>query len=228
MPTLNPTNRPTLRPSGKPTLAPTNPPSQRPSRKPTLRPTNKPTPAPSRRPTLRPTRSPTFAPTASPVLELSTIRINCGSSNTYVDPVSKNVWSNDTFFNNGHTYAVSSNVEILNTTIDTIFHTERYFNANSNNGYIIPVNPGSYIVRLYFAEIYVTKANVRVFDVYLQNTLIKSNFDIFSETGGMYRAMIVSSNVVIHSSTTDPTVQIMFKKTKENPKISGIEIIPNP
>jgi hypothetical protein len=74
-------------------------------------------------------------------------------------------------------------------------------------------------VRLYFAEIYFTAPNTRVFDIVIEGQTKLANFDIFSEVGknvGLMKSYIV---------TSDGNLDVDFKKVKQSPKINGIEII---
>ncbi len=89
-------------------------------------------------------------------------------------------------------------------------------------GFAVPVTNGAYQVRLHFAELNKTAANQRTFDVRLENTAVLSNFDIWSQAGGIDRAITRQFNV----NVTDGTMTIDFIRRIENAKISAIEIIP--
>jgi Malectin domain len=105
-----------------------------------------------------PTEFPISVPNPSPPSATSTevLRINAGGE-TFVDS-SGNTWANDTFFL-GNSFvgdeACTSDRDIVNTTDDALFCSERYFKGNKTIGssYEIPVNyPAEYQVHLYFSE----------------------------------------------------------------------------
>jgi Malectin domain/IPT/TIG domain len=156
---------------------------------------------------------------------LSTVRISCGSFVPYTDPLTMNVWSPDVNFQNGNRYTACP-VAIPNSNIDPIYCSERWFGGGPgfNGTYTIPVIPGMYTVRLMFAELYFPTANSRVFNVYVQNQLVRSKLDILAVTGGRNLSLIVP--VVATASTTDPNIRLTLQNVVQNAKISGIEIIP--
>jgi Malectin domain/IPT/TIG domain len=155
---------------------------------------------------------------------LSTVRINCGSFNPYIDPIRNNTWSADVNFQNGNRFNACP-ANILNTDIDTVLCSERWFGGGPgfNGTYAIPVLPGVYTVRLFFAEMYFSTVNSRVFNVYVQNQLVRSNFDILAASGGRNMSLIVSS--VATASTIDPNIRLTFQNIVQNAKVSGIEIV---
>ncbi len=105
---------------------------------------------------------------------------------------------------------------------ESLFKAERWDpSGGSEMQWDFPLNSGTYEVRLYFAEIYSgTQSNgARVFDVYIDGTLVLENYDIYAEVGG-YTAVMKSFLV-----TSDGNLDIDFGHVKENPAIKGIEII---
>lgn len=91
------------------------------------------------------------------------------------------VYQGDSFYSGGN--SSSRSYEIAGTDDDTLYHSERWGNYN----YTIPVPaPGTYMVRLEFAEIYYQAAissggpGSRVFDIMLEGVLAAENFDILS------------------------------------------------
>ena len=89
-------------------------------------------------------------------------------------------------------------------------------------GFAVPVTNGAYQVRLHFAELNKTAANQRTFDVRLENSTVLSNFDIWTQAGGIDRAITRQFNV----NVTDGSMTIDFIRRIENAKVSAIEIIP--
>ena len=99
--------------------------------------------------TVFPDVSITFTLVGTPTpTELSTfpILINCGGP-TITDTQSR-IWMTDTYFTGGNTYS-NSGVEILSTTDDILYQSER----NGKFKYEIPIVVGSYSVVFHFAEI---------------------------------------------------------------------------
>ena len=86
----------------------------------------------------------------------------------------------------------------------------------------VPVVNGDYKVRLHFAELNKTAAGQRIFDVKLENQVALSNVDIFTEAGGIDRAILRELPVTVN----DGLLNIAFIARVENAKVSGIEIIP--
>jgi len=149
-------------------------------------------------------------------------RLNAGG-NTYVDP-NGNTWvSDDPYVNTGKKY--SSNVPIAGTNLDGVFQSERYdLLSPPEMMYTLPLDPGEYTVRLYFAEIYSGAASVgaRVFDVEVEGTLFLDNFDAFAAVG--FEAATIQETTV---QVNDGNLNIELLHVVENPKISGIEIVGN-
>ena len=81
-----------------------------------------------------------------------------------------------------------------------------------------------YTVNLHFAEIYFNAVGDRQFNVLINGTQVLTNFDIFAATGGENMAIVKS-----FSATANSGGQIVIQFTigaANNPKISGIQILP--
>lgn len=106
-------------------------------------------------------------------------------------------------------------------TPENIFKSYR-FGPNQNLNLSFPVEPGRYEVRLYFAEISGGNDAVgaRIFDVSIEGEKILSNFDVFKTAGKKNRAIKRA-----FFTTSDSNLNIDLTKIKENPMISGIEIL---
>ena len=196
------------------TPTPTPAPTPTPTPKPTVTPT--PTPAPTAAPTPTPTPAPT---TGGSVL----YRINAGGA-AYTDP-SGNVWKSDAgYYNTGSSYSASSaTVDILNTTLDPLYRTERWDDSTAPEMvYSLPVPAGTYQVRLHFAELVSGNFGVgrRVFDVLMEGQTVLSNYDIYAKVGG--NTAVVET---VQKTVSDGTLNIEFRHRVENPKISAIEVI---
>jgi hypothetical protein len=101
------------------------------------------------------------------------------------------VWDPDSYFSGGRLARHKGPVQ--GTQDPDLYVGERFGNFN----YAIPVAPGKYTVKLYFAETYFGKQNsdpagvgARVFDVYGNGVALLRNFDIFKEAGGENRALV--------------------------------------
>jgi hypothetical protein len=107
----------------------------------------------------------------------------------------------DTYFGGtDRTFSIPSG-DILNTTDDVLYRTER--SASSFN-YTIPVTNGSYNVVLHFAEIWFGApgggtggAGKRQFHVDVEGGRKLTNYDIFAAAGGAMRAIQVSLPVQV-------------------------------
>jgi outer membrane biosynthesis protein TonB len=246
-PTRSPTKAPTSAPTKAPTRAPTKAPTRAPTKAPTSAPTKAPTGAPTKAPTRSPTREPTSAPatagpahaapafpsathapvsTASSTLApapanetLTPIRINCGATADYIDSLGR-VWSADQYYSPSITYSAyfSGDPDI------TLHGTERYWNKWVNPqpfGYEIPVPvTGPVAVNLIFCETYVQTVGGRVFDVWVEGSLVASGYDIFEDSG--YEKV---STLSLLADITDGFLTIKLTGIKENPKITAIEIL---
>lgn len=156
----------------------------------------------------------------TPPPAVAVYRVNAGGG-AYTDGAG-NVWQPDTaFFNTGSPYSVNS--PIAGTNDDALYQTERWDPLPSPEMvYSFPLEPGGYVVRLHFAEIYngITGPGQRVFSVLLEGQPVLNNFDIYAEAGPL-TAIVKQFNV----SVVDGSLQIQFVHGVENPKISAIEIL---
>ena len=84
-----------------------------------------------------------------------------------------------------------------------------------------PVAPGSYEVRLYFAETYAKAQNVggRTFDVLIEGQTVLDNYDVYAEVGG-YKGVVKTFTV-----NADNNLDVDFLRGVQNPSVKGIEII---
>ena len=108
--------------------------------------------------------------------------------------------------------------EIEGTELDKIYQYQR----ERSNGYLISVPQGEYKVTLMFAEIKRKSEGERVFDILLQQKVIKSDFDPFKVTGGQNKAI----DVVVDKVKIKKFLRLEFiqKSTRSSPAIAGIVI----
>jgi hypothetical protein len=105
---------------------------------------------------------------------------------------------------------------------EALFQTERWDKpGGAAMHWALPVIPGNYEVRLYFAEIYsgAQFTGARLFDVSIEGALVLDDYDVFARVGP--NAGVVETFVV----ATDWTLNIDFAHVLQNPMIKGIEVI---
>jgi hypothetical protein len=157
------------------------------------------------------------------------VRINCGGG-TFTNN-SGHVYSADQHFiaTGSATYTNNNIADILNTSADALYKSERSASANGGTfNYSIPVANGNYKVVLHFAEIWFGATGgatggtgSRVFNVDINGTRRLSNFDIIASTGSM-KSIIRQYDVTV----TNGKVDLRFISTVNKAKISAIEILP--
>ncbi len=157
------------------------------------------------------------APAAAPVAVTPPVRIKCGVTENMTDSAG-NVWLADEGFAEGDTFGVDDAV-ITNTPDQALYRTERF----GMTAYNFAVPNGKYTMKLLFAEIYsgINGPGDRVFSFNVQGHEFK-DFDVWVKAGGLDKAYIESVDVEV----TNGKLNITFTPNVENPKISGIEILP--
>jgi hypothetical protein len=142
------------------------------------------------------------------------IRVNAGGG-AFTDP-SNNTWSADTGFNGGNAY--STGQPIANTATPALYQTCRW--GAFTYQYAVP--NGSYTVNLKFAEVSMSAAGQRVFNVAINGAAVLTNFDIFARAGGALRALDETFPV----NVTGGQIAISFSAgTADWPLVNGIEIL---
>ncbi|MEK6481684.1 malectin domain-containing carbohydrate-binding protein [Catalinimonas sp. 4WD22] len=154
--------------------------------------------------------------------ETISTRINSGSGQMTAYGVA---FDDDKHFNGGRKYTNNQIADIVGTSDDDLYKTERY----GSFSYEIPVSSATYLIRLHFAEIYFGATGgkaggvgSRVFNVEGEGQSLLTNFDIFAEVGAM-TAMIKEFEL----SVTDGTLNLNFISVVQNPKVSAIEVVPS-
>ena len=152
-----------------------------------------------------------------------TIRISTGATESWIDENGL-VWESDNaFINQGSIHSICP-LQISNTTMDTLYCKERYFNKwvhmqPFRYDLAVPRN-STYSIRLHFAEIHYKVAGERVFDVWVGDKLAVKSLDIYNEVG-FATALIVP----ITTKAKNNALSIELVSRVENPKICAIEII---
>ncbi len=139
-------------------------------------------------------------------------------------------------FGTDNFWSGSTNIFSVATTIDTsgvlfaappaVYQTERW----SNCSYTLPnLMPGrDYLVRLHFAEISpsVTTTNDRRFHVAINGATVLTNFDIFAEAGGKFRAV---TKALVPTALGSGQISIALTRGAANEaKLSGVEVLSPP
>jgi hypothetical protein len=143
------------------------------------------------------------------------VRINTGGA-LYTTGDSRE-FAADQYFNGTSSPYIKPYVGIEGTTDDDLYRSERW---GKNFSYDIPVAAGTYLVRLHFAEIYAKAVGKRIFNVKAEGSAWLTNFDIYAEAG--YAVALVKETEVV---VTDGVLNLGFVASKENAKISAIEVI---
>ncbi|GAB5521038.1 MAG: hypothetical protein RhofKO_32890 [Rhodothermales bacterium] len=142
--------------------------------------------------------------------------LNGGPSDITVDDAT---WISDAFLTGSSNTYKKNNQSIAGTDTPLVYQSERY---GKTFGYAVPVDEGSYTVRIHLAEIYFSEANKRVFSIDVEDgSAAWADIDLVRDYGA-YAAVVKEATV----SVTDGTLDIAFTTAKNNAKVSGIEIIP--
>jgi len=123
----------------------------------------------------------------------------------------------DRYFSGGGTYSTAD--AIANTDDDALYQTER---TDGTLAYEIPVGNGVYDVDLHFAEIYFESADQRVFDVFVQDELVRSDLDIYAEVGHDAALVETVEGVGVH----DDTLTVTLDASVDNAKLSAVTVTP--
>ncbi|MGZ4789532.1 MAG: malectin domain-containing carbohydrate-binding protein [Terriglobales bacterium] len=177
----------------------------------------------------QPVTAPSYSqPLAEPSVGLPVgkeVHILAGSSRKYVDHAGK-VWNPDTYFSGGS--AVQSAVQHIWRTQDPIiYRTSR----QGDFSYNIPLKPGTYEVRLHFAETQYGPENAggggegsRTMTVAANGETLLRDFDVLADAGGERTAEVK----VFHdmSPASDGQLHLSFSGRNGSAMLSAIEILP--
>ncbi|AEU35499.1 malectin domain-containing carbohydrate-binding protein [Granulicella mallensis] len=153
------------------------------------------------------------------------IRIRCGYSRPIFKDHEGNVWMGDRYFSGGAT------TDLPDQYIARTRDSEMYLTSRSGTfSYKIPLKPGTYEMRLYFAETTYSPTsslgggeNSRVFNVQLNGALLLSQFDIVADAGANTADVRVFKD--IHPGP-DGNLQLNFSSVLGESMINAIEIVP--
>lgn len=141
------------------------------------------------------------------------LRINIGGPQ--FTTLAGDVWEADRGFTGGK--AVDRGEITISGSNLPIYSTERH----SMSGYDLPLQNGTYLVRLHFAETYppIQESGRRRFHVEVENERL-SDLDVFTEAGGSHTALVKEVTV----SVMDELLDIRFFRVRQNPELNGIEV----
>ncbi len=117
---------------------------------------------------------------------------------------------------------------IANTADPDLYRTYRGYISNTTSQdqhrlvFTVPVNNGTYSVKLHFAEQYWNAAGKRLFDVAMNGQTRLSNLDIFNEAGGKYTALVKQLDNV---QVMNGKLVVTLSASVDYPAISAIEIL---
>jgi Malectin domain len=152
------------------------------------------------------------------VAPFTTIRVAAGQTSAVTDGQGQS-WSADTSYTGGMPAVETTQVSIANTDSPVLYNGQRY--GNPSFSYVFTVPNGSYTVTLKFAELYVTGAGQRLFDVVLDGTTVETAFDIYATAGAMNTAVDRAYPV----SVSGGQIKIDFNQgTVQFPKVDAIQI----
>ncbi len=166
-----------------------------------------------------------------PVMTQSPIRINAGGPE--LDANGLTFIADNYFSVNTKSFTIKDlSADILNTDADALYQTERSsINDLEEFTYNIPVENGSYLVRVHLAEIYWGAptagpggANRRVLSATLEGQAMPglTDLDLNAQVGPI-TALIVEQEVEV----SDQSMDIAFSASVNQAKVSAIELIPN-
>jgi len=154
------------------------------------------------------------------------VHILAGSSRKYVDHAGK-VWNPDSYFAGGNA-ATSTVQHIWRTQDPIIFRSSR----QGDFAYNIPLKPGRYELRLYFAENFYGPENAgaggegsRTMTISANGQVLLDDFDVLADAGGERTAEVKVFPDV--SPASDGQLHLTFASSKSgSAMVSAIEILP--
>lgn len=173
----------------------------------------------------------TTGPVSGGTAELTpVIRINCGGPELAATPA----WLDDSDFlasdyaNTGFAGGTTDPIDMSHPSIPAgtpmaLFQTERYDGVElPDMNWEVPVDNGSYAVRLYFADTYPPAHSVgaRLFDISVEGELAFADYDIFARVGGF--AGVVEQ---VNREVDDGSVSVSLARLDQNPTVCAIEVL---
>lgn len=153
------------------------------------------------------------------------VRIAAGlDKGNYVDRFGK-LWESDRYFSGGSVFHLRAHP--ISGTSDPLLYQNRREGAFS---YDVPLKPGVYELRLYFAETLFGENNIagggetsRIFHIEVNGKRELSDFDVISETGPSAADVKVFKNI---APAADGKLHVTFVPGMNSPFLNAIEISP--
>ena len=153
------------------------------------------------------------------------VHMLCGSAKSGMRDRLGNIWGADTFYSGGSAVSIPEQ-PVYRTRDGFLYRAAR----TGEFSYKIPVKPGTYEMRLYFADQSYSPGvaleggeNTRVFDVTLNGEVLLRDFDIIADAGPNTADVRVFKD--IHPAS-DGYLHLSFSKVQGSPLLDGIEIVP--
>jgi len=102
----------------------------------------------------------------------------------------------------------------------TLLQRERYSTTTGSFRYLFDGPPGVYETTLLEAETWNTTVGQRLFDLYIEDQRMLTNFDILAEAG----AMDTTITLVFTNDVVDGQLEMLFVSYKDNARASGIQV----
>ncbi len=147
----------------------------------------------------------------SPSQDPLVIAINAGGEETSYNSI---IYHSDRYFIGGNPYSTTDPIQ--GTSEDTLFQSERY----GSYSYEIPVTDGTYGISLHFAEIYHNQDGQRLFNLYVENSLIMTNVSLYALVGHDTAYTFEKSDIPV----TDGKLSIRLETLADNATLAGFAI----
>jgi hypothetical protein len=146
-------------------------------------------------------------------------------SGSYIDAFER-TWQSDRYYDGGYSGVAPRNQVVLGTRDQQLYRNRR----EGTFRYDIPLKPGVYELRLYFAETMYGDNNVagggettRLFEIHLNGKTLVSYLDIIADAGPSTADIKVFKDV---SPAADGKIHLEFLPNTNNPFVNAIAILP--
>jgi hypothetical protein len=147
------------------------------------------------------------------------IRIKCGSGMALSDQAG-NKWKADAYFHGGEPRHFQRGAATAD--LSGIYWSERSCAANCR--YVIPIHNGTYLVRMYFAELDHSATNQRLFDMEVNRDAFVWDLDLLRAAHGRAAPYVLERRTTV----SNDAFEIFLSPTVGEAEISAIEILPAP
>lgn len=137
------------------------------------------------------------------------------------------VWSADRAYTpGGFGYVDGTNGFLGNSIIgicssaQLMYQRERYSTPAGTFRYLFDCPEGVYETRILETETWVTNSGMRIFDLYIQDQRMLTNFDIYAASGGMNRPL----SLAFTNDVIDAQLELHFIPFVDNARVSAVEV----